>query len=44
MTRRDLVAALYAPLRIALYEAEAGAAMFEYDRPPSLFGQIGDEE
>jgi hypothetical protein len=26
-----------------LYENEAGRAIFQYDRPPSLFGQFGDE-
>jgi hypothetical protein len=26
-----------------LYENEAGTAIFEYDRPSTLFGQHGDE-
>jgi hypothetical protein len=26
-----------------LYESEANRAVFEYDRPSSLFGQFGDE-
>jgi uncharacterized protein (DUF302 family) len=43
MTRHKLPAALYAPLRVVLYEDEAGHAIFEYDRPSSLFGQFGDE-
>lgn len=43
MTRHKLGAALYAPLRVALYEDAAGNAVFEYDRPSSLFGQFGDE-
>jgi uncharacterized protein (DUF302 family) len=43
MTQRQLPAALYAPLRVVLYENEAGHATFEYDRPSSLFGQFGDE-
>jgi Domain of unknown function DUF302 len=43
MTRHQLPAALYAPLRVLLYENEAGRAVFEYDRPSSLFGQFGDE-
>jgi uncharacterized protein (DUF302 family) len=43
MTRHRIPAALYAPLRIVLYENEAGRAVFEYDRPSSLFGQFGDE-
>jgi len=43
MTRHRLPASLYAPLRVVLYEYEAGHAVFEYDRPSSLFGQFGDE-
>ena len=43
MTQHRLSAALYAPLRILLYENDAGRAVFEYDRPSSLFGQFGDE-
>jgi uncharacterized protein (DUF302 family) len=43
MTQHRLPAALYAPLRVVLYENEAGHAVFEYDRPSSLFGQFGDE-
>jgi hypothetical protein len=43
MTRRQLPAALYAPLRVVLYENAAGGATFEYDQPSSLFGQFGDE-
>jgi len=43
MTRHQLPAALYAPIRVVLYEDESGHAVFEYDRPSSLFGQFGDE-
>jgi len=43
MTQLELPAALYAPLRVLLYENEAGRAVFEYDRPSSLFGQFSDE-
>jgi hypothetical protein len=43
MTRHRLSAGLYAPLRVMLYEDEAGGSIFEYDRPSSLFGQFGDE-
>jgi len=42
MTRHQLPAALYAPLRVVLYENDAGHAIFEYDLPSSLFGQFGD--
>jgi uncharacterized protein (DUF302 family) len=43
MTRHHLPAALYAPLRVVLYENQDGRAAFEYDRPSSLFGQFEDE-
>lgn len=43
MTRHWLAAALYAPLRVVLYENDAGRAVVEFDRPSSLFGQFGDE-
>ena len=43
MTRYDLAAGLYAPLRVILYETEAGGSRFEYDLPSSLFGQFGDD-
>src|SRR6516165_1488221 len=33
MTRHRMAAALYAPLRVLLYENETGRAVFEYDRP-----------
>jgi uncharacterized protein (DUF302 family) len=42
MTRHQLPAALYAPLRIVLYEDEQGRGIFEYDKPSSCFGQYGD--
>src|SRR5215813_5451563 len=43
MTRYQLSAALYAPLRVVLYEGEHGKGVFEYDKPSSFFGQYGDE-
>ncbi|MGA9946557.1 MAG: DUF302 domain-containing protein, partial [Candidatus Cybelea sp.] len=43
MTRHSLAAALYAPLRVVLYEKDDGGSRFEYDLPSSLFGQFGDE-
>jgi hypothetical protein len=43
MTRYQLAAGLYAPLRLYLYEDSRGHAVFEYDLPSSLFGQFGDE-
>jgi len=43
MTRYQLSAALYAPLRVVLFEDEQGKGIFEYDKPSSFFGQYGDE-
>jgi uncharacterized protein (DUF302 family) len=43
MTRHDIRASLYAPLRVLLYENEEGKTCIEYDRPSSLFGQFGDD-
>ena len=43
MTRHRLPAALYAPLRVVLFEDEQGRGVFEYDKPSSFFGQFGDE-
>jgi hypothetical protein len=43
MTRHQLPAALYAPLRVLLYEDDLGRAIFEYDKPSSLLGQFSDE-
>src|ERR1700722_3649336 len=43
MTRHQLPAALYAPLRVVLFEDEHGRGIFEYDRPSSFFSQYGDE-
>ena len=43
MTRHAIGAALYAPLRVLIYETEDGRTCIEYDRPSSLFGQFGDE-
>ena len=44
MTRHQIPAALYAPLRVVLYENTVGGATFEYDKPSTLFGQFGDEQ
>jgi hypothetical protein len=43
MTRHRLAAALYAPIRVVLYENDAGHGVFEYDQPSTTFGQFGDE-
>jgi uncharacterized protein (DUF302 family) len=44
MTRHRLAVALYAPVRVVLYEDDNGHGVFEYDRPSSTFGQLGDEQ
>jgi uncharacterized protein (DUF302 family) len=44
MTKHKLAAALYAPLRVVLYENSDGKAAVEYDKPSTLFGQFGDAE
>jgi hypothetical protein len=44
MTRHHLASALYAPLRVILYEDEGGNSVFEYDKPSSLFDQFDDEQ
>jgi uncharacterized protein (DUF302 family) len=43
MTQHDLRAALYAPLRVLVYEAENQPLRAEYDLPSSLFGQFQNE-
>jgi hypothetical protein len=43
MTRHRLAAALYAPIRVVLYENDTGHGVFEYDQPSTTFGQFGDE-
>ena len=44
MTRHRISAALYAPIRVVLYENDAGHGVFEYDQPSTTFGQFGDEQ
>jgi len=43
MTTYRLAAALYPPIRVVLYENDAGHGVFEYDQPSTTFGQFGDE-
>ena len=43
MTQHDIRAGLYAPLRVLIYENDAGKTCVEYDRPSTLFGQFGNE-
>ncbi|WP_292771479.1 DUF302 domain-containing protein [Nostoc sp. NOS(2021)] len=44
MTQHDIRAALYAPLRVLVYEAADQSVYVEYDLPSSLFGQFGNAE
>ena len=44
MTRHDISAALYAPIRVLLREDARGVVAFEYDRPASVFGQFANAE
>jgi uncharacterized protein (DUF302 family) len=43
MTRHQLSAGLYAPIRVFLREDADSVVAFEYDRPLSVFGQFGDD-
>lgn len=42
MNKHNLAAGLYAPIRVVLYEGADGTAVFEYDRPSSMFGLLGN--
>ncbi len=44
MTRHDIRAGLYAPLRLFVYEADDRSTHIEYDQPSSLFGQFDNPE
>ncbi len=44
MTRHQLSAGLYAPIRVLLREDAEGGVAFEYDRPASVFGQFDSDE
>jgi uncharacterized protein (DUF302 family) len=44
MTRHDIRAGLYAPLRMFVYESGGRRAQVEYDQPSSLFGQFGNPD
>jgi hypothetical protein len=44
MTRFDIRAGLYAPLRVLVFERDDKKAQIEYDLPSSLFGQFGIPE
>jgi uncharacterized protein (DUF302 family) len=42
MTKHDIAAGLYAPIRVILYEGPRGNAVFEYDQPSTTFSVIGN--
>jgi uncharacterized protein (DUF302 family) len=44
ITRYDIRAALYAPLRMLVFESEPGRTVVEFDQPSTLFGQFGRNE
>ena len=44
MTRHDIRAALYAPLRVLIYEADNHSTRVEFDQPSSLFGQFDNPD
>ena len=44
MTRHDIRAGLYAPLRLFVYETGSHAIRVEYDQPSSLFGQFNNPQ
>jgi uncharacterized protein (DUF302 family) len=44
MSRHQISAAIYAPIRVLLREDANGVVAFEYDRPISCFAQFGDPQ
>lgn len=44
MTRHDIRAGLYAPLRMFVYEADDLSTRIEFDQPSSLFGQFNNTD
>jgi uncharacterized protein (DUF302 family) len=44
MTRYDIRAGLYAPLRMFVFEADNQSTRIEFDQPSSLFGQFDNPE
>jgi uncharacterized protein (DUF302 family) len=43
ITRHDIRAGLYAPLRVLVFESEPGRTVVEFDQPSTLFGQFGED-
>ena len=44
VNRYDIRAALYAPLRVLVFESAPGRTVVEFDQPSTLFGQFGQSE
>jgi len=44
MTRHDIRAGLYAPLRMLIYEADDQSTQIEFDQPSSLFDQFDNQD
>ena len=44
ITRYEIRAALYAPLRVIVFESEPSRTVVEFDQPSTLFGQFGRDE
>lgn len=44
MTRHQISADLYAPVRVLLSEDADAVVAFEYDRAASVFGQFGNDQ
>jgi uncharacterized protein (DUF302 family) len=44
MTEHDIRAALYAPLRVLVYEDADSKLQVEYDLPSTLFGQFRNSQ
>lgn len=44
MTRHEIGAALYAPLRVLIYESDGGSTSIEYDQPSSLLSPFGNAD
>ena len=44
VNRYDIRAALYAPLRVLVFESDPGRTVVEFDQPSTLFGQFGRDE
>src|SRR5260370_14858715 len=44
VNRYDIRAALYAALRVLVFESEPGRTVVEFDQPSTLFGQFGRNE